>query len=271
MVGFLKKDIVVDIKSISFSRGSRLILDDVSITIPRGKITAIIGPSGCGKTTLLKIIGGQIIPDSGQVLINGKSLKGISRHNLYKIRRQIGVLFQSGALFSDMSVFDNVAFPLREHTNLSEAMIRDLVLIKLNAVGLRGAHNLMPTELSGGMNRRVALARTIALDPALIMYDEPFTGQDPISKGVLVKLIKLLNGDGSATSIIISHDIQDTLQIADYVYLITNGKVVGYGKPDELLASGNDWVQQFINGYPDGPVSFHYPAIALAEDLYGSS
>lgn len=259
---------IVDIEKVTFLRGEKAILDQVNVFIPKGKITAIMGPSGCGKTTLLRLIGGQILADSGVVRVFGSQISAISRKELYKLRRQMGMLFQSGALFTDLSVFENVAFPLRVHTNLPEGMIKDLVLMKLEAVGLRGAHNLMPSALSGGMVRRVALARAIILDPHIIMYDEPFTGQDPISMGVLVKLIKLLNDLLGLTTILVSHDIHETLSIADFVYLISKGKVVGSGTPEELKNSSNPWVQQFILGLPDGPVPFHYPANNYREDLF---
>lgn len=258
---------IAEIDRVSFFRGEKVILDQVNVNIIKGKITAIMGPSGCGKTTLLRLLGGQIIPDQGSVRVLGHQLNNISRKDLYKLRKQMGMLFQSGALFTDLSVFENVAFPLREHTNLTEDMVRDLVLMKLEAVGLRGACQLMPAELSGGMVRRVALARAIILDPSLIMYDEPFTGQDPISMGVLVKLIKLLNDLLGLTTVLVSHDIHETLSIADYVYLISNAKVVECGTPEELKNSSNPWVQQYIMGLPDGPVPFHYPANDYKEEL----
>lgn len=259
---------IIEIEKVTFLRGEKAILDQVNVSIPKGKITAIMGPSGCGKTTLLRLIGGQILPENGTIRVFGSSISTISRKELYKLRRQMGMLFQSGALFTDLSVFENVAFPLREHTNLPEDMIKDLVLMKLEAVGLRGAHALMPSALSGGMVRRVALARAIILDPHIIMYDEPFTGQDPISMGVLVKLIKLLNDLLGLTTILVSHDIHETLSIADFVYLLSNGNIVGSGTPEELKNSSNPWVQQFILGLPDGPVPFHYPADNYKEDLF---
>ena len=260
---------IVELEKVTFLRGERVILDQVDVTIPKSKITAIMGPSGCGKTTLLRLIGGQIFPDPehGSVRVFGSNISTISRSELYKLRKQMGMLFQSGALFTDLNVFENVAFPLREHTNLTEDMIKDLVLMKLEAVGLRGAHSLMPSALSGGMVRRVALARSIILDPHIIMYDEPFTGQDPISMGVLVKLIKLLNDLLGLTTILVSHDIHETLSIADYVYLLSNGKIVGCGTPEDLKNSINPWIQQFILGLPDGPVPFHYPADEYKKDL----
>lgn len=251
----------------SFSRGERVIYDDITMAFPRGKITAVMGPSGIGKTTLLRLIGGQLKPDSGQILFNGKNVPTLSRADLYSVRKQLSMLFQSGALFTDMTVEDNVAFPLREHTNLSDEIIRIIVLLKLEAVGLRGARNLYPAELSGGMARRAALARAIALDPSLIMFDEPFTGQDPISMGVIVRLIRKLNSALNLSSIVVSHDVQEVLGIADYVYIIANKTVVGHGTPNQLLADSSPLVQQFIHGKPDGPVPFHFPAESLWCDL----
>jgi phospholipid/cholesterol/gamma-HCH transport system ATP-binding protein len=251
---------VVEIRGMRFKRGSRIIFDGIDIDIPRGKVTAIMGPSGTGKTTLLRLIGAQLEPDAGTVKVMGKDIHSLGRESLYQTRRQMGMLFQSGALFTDMTVFDNVAFPLREHTDLPEEMVRDIVLMKLQAVGLRGAAQLHPSQLSGGMSRRVALARAIALDPGLIMYDEPFAGQDPISMAVLVQLVRLLNDAMGLTSIIVSHDVQETIGIADYAYVIAEGKVIGHGTPEMLANHRSDWVQQFIQGLPDGPVPFHYPA-----------
>ena len=236
--------------------------------IPRGKVTAIMGPSGTGKTTLLKLIGGQLKPDRGQVLVDGQDVHQLSHNELYALRRRMmGMLFQSGALLTDLSVYDNVAFPLREHTKLSESAIRHLVLLKLQAVGLRGARDLMPAELSGGMARRVALARALALDPQMIMYDEPFTGQDPISMGVLVKLIHDMNHALGLTSIVVSHDVRETASISDLIYVISDGKVVEQGTPEQLRQSSSDWVQQFMQGLADGPVPFHYPAEPILDDL----
>ena len=261
---------IVSIRNLSFSRGSRKIFDDISLDIERGKITAIMGPSGTGKTTLLKLIGGQLYPMSGHIHVDGKNVHRLKSSDLFNLRKRMGMLFQSGALLTDMNVFDNVAFPLREHTRLPEAMIRTLVLMKLHAVGLRGAHKLMPSELSGGMARRVALARAIALDPLMIMYDEPFTGQDPISMGALVHLIKSLNSALGLTSIIVSHDVQETAAIADYIYVLSEGKIVGQGTPAQLAQSDSAWVQQFMNGNADGPVPFHYPAPDYLDDLLAS-
>ncbi len=258
---------IVSISNLSFSRGARKIFDGIDLEIQRGKITAIMGPSGTGKTTLLKLIGGQLTPERGQITVDGLNVHRLPTRDLYTLRKRMGMLFQSGALLTDMSVYDNVAFPLREHTHLPESMIRTLVLMKLHAVGLRGAHRLMPNELSGGMARRVALARAIALDPMMIMYYEPFTGQDPISMGALVHLIKALNTTLGLTIIIVSHDVQETAAIADYIYVLSGGKVVGHGTPQQLAASDSEWVEQFMNGYADGPVHFHYPAPDYLDDL----
>jgi len=260
-------DYIVDLQQITFRRGSRLIFDGVDIRIPRGKVTGIMGPSGCGKTTLLRLIGAQLRPDSGAILVNGENIPELGREQLFAARQHMGMLFQSGALFTDLSVFENVAFPLRVHTQLSEDMIRDLVLLKLQAVGLRGARELMPDELSGGMKRRVALARAIALDPQLMMYDEPFVGQDPISMGVLVRLIRLLNDAMGLTSIVVSHDLAETASIADYLYVVDDGHVLGHGTPEELMNSDKPRIRQFMQGEPDGPVPFHYQAPDYLSDL----
>jgi phospholipid/cholesterol/gamma-HCH transport system ATP-binding protein len=235
--------------------------------IRRGRITAIMGPSGTGKTTLLKLIGAQLQPDRGEIRVDGLNVHALNQNDLYALRKRMGMLFQSGALLTDLNVFENVAFPLREHTRLPESIIRHLVLSKLQAVGLRGARDLMPAELSGGMARRVALARAIALDPMMIMYDEPFAGQDPISMGVLVKLIKTMNQAMGLTSIVVSHDVPETASIADYIYVIAEGKVVGHGTPEELGRTRSEWVGQFMRGLPDGPVQFHYPAPPYEQDL----
>lgn len=264
-----KLDNIIEIKNLYFSRPTRQIFDGINISVPRGKVTAVMGPSGSGKTTLLRLIGGQLRPESGSIIMDGESIPDLSRDHLYKLRCRMGMLFQSGALFTDMNVYENVAFPLREHTELPEELIRDIVLMKLQAVGLRGARLLMPAELSGGMARRVALARALCLDPDLIMFDEPFAGQDPISMAVLVDLIRLLNNSLGLTSIIVSHDVQETISIADYVYIIAEGKVVGEGTPEVLMESGTDWVRQFMQGLPDGPVPFHYPAKEYSKDLWG--
>lgn len=245
-----------------------MIFDNIDMDIERGKVTAIMGPSGTGKTTLLKLIGGQLRPDAGSVHVDGENVHKLSQSALYALRRRtMGMLFQSGALLTDLSVYDNVAFPLREHTSLSEQVIHHLILLKLEAVGLRGARNLMPAELSGGMARRVALARAIALDPEMIMFDEPFTGQDPISMGVLVKLIHDMNHALGMTSVVVSHDVNETASISDYIYVISNGKVEQSGTPVELKHSSSAWVQQFLGGVADGPVPFHYAAEPLMDDL----
>ena len=260
-------DELIRISGLSFSHGDRLLYDDISLTIPRGKITALMGPSGIGKTTLLRLMGGQIKPDAGQVLFDGQNVPELSRRELYTLRKRMSMLFQSGALFTGMTVFDNVAYPLREHTKLPEELLRTLVLMKLESVGLRGAEHLMPAELSGGMARRAALARAIALDPELIMYDEPFVGQDPITMAVLVKLIKELNDALGITSVIVTHDVKEVLSIADYAYIIANRKVVAHGTPDQLREEHNPEVEQFLKGLPDGPVPFHFPAGDLLQDL----
>lgn len=257
----------VEMSSMRFLRGERVIFKNVNLVIPRYKITAIMGPSGTGKTTLLRLISGLVHPDEGQVKVNGQNLAAMNDKQLIAMRRNMSMLFQSGALFTGMTVFDNVAFPLREHTALPASMIRDLVLMKLQAVGLRGARDLMPRELSGGMARRVALARAIALDPHMILYDEPFTGQDPIAMGVLIQLIRLLNDALNMTSVIVSHDVQETMSIADYVYIIADGEIISQGTPEELMVNHTPHVQQFIQGLPDGPVPFHYPAQDFGTDL----
>lgn len=260
-------DTIINIRGLTFRRGSRAIFDEVDLQIPRGKVTAIMGPSGTGKTTLLKLIGGQLRPDAGQILLDDANIPTLSRGELFIARERMGMLFQSGALFTDMSVFENVAFPIRVHTDLADDMVRDIVLMKLQAVGLRGAAELMPSELSGGMARRVALARAIALDPDIVMYDEPFTGQDPIAMGVLVNLIRRLNQALGHTSIIVSHDIKETLGIADYVYVLADARVIAQGTPQELADVDSDKVRQFMQGLPDGPVPFHYPAPDYLQEL----
>lgn len=257
----------VNIQGLYFSRNGRNVFSDIELNIPRGKITAIMGPSGCGKTTLLRLIGGQLKPERGNIQVDGKLINKLSRAQLYELRRKMGILFQSGALFTNLSVFENVAFPLREHTELPDFMIRDIVLMKLQSVGLRGAKNLMPNQLSGGMARRVALARAIALDPELIMYDEPFTGLDPIALGVIVKLISDLNKALGITSILVSHDVEEALSIADYIYVIASGKIIGQGTPEKVHIDKDPEVQQFLQGLPDGVVPFHYPAIDYNQDL----
>lgn len=258
---------LVAVKDLHFARGDRLVFDGIDIDIRRGKITAIMGPSGTGKTTLLKLIAGQLKPDAGSVTVDGLDVHALSRDRLFALRRRMGMLFQSGALLTDLDVFENVAFPVREHTNLTDAMIRNLVFMKLEAVGLRGARDLFPRELSGGMARRVALARAIVLDPMMVMYDEPFSGQDPISMGILVQLIRRLNEVLHLTSIIVSHDVPETASIADYIYVLSGGKVVGEGTPEELSKSGSEWVAQFMGGLADGPVPFHYPGRDYIDEL----
>ncbi len=261
-------DILVKIRDLHFSRGSRKIFDGLSLDIPRQGITAIMGPSGTGKTTLLKLIGGQLRPDQGFIEVDGLNVHQLSTKNLFALRKRMGMLFQSGALLTDLTVFENVAYPLREHTRLNEVMIRQLVLLKLNAVGLRGAAALMPSELSGGMARRVALARAISLDPMMIMYDEPFTGQDPISMGVLVSLISELNSALNICSIVVSHDVPETLSISDHAHIISDGKVVESGDSDSLQNSQSAWTHQFVHGDADGPVPFHYPAKPVLQELF---
>lgn len=258
---------LVEINGLNFAYGHRAILKGIDLSLPRGKVVAIMGGSGCGKTTLLRLIGGALRPTSGQVKVAGRVIHELSQEDLYAMRRKMGMLFQFGALFTDMSVYDNVAFQMREHTDLPEEIIRDLVLMKLHAVGLRGAHQLMPSELSGGMARRVALARMIALDPMLMMYDEPFAGLDPISLGVIGNLIRRLNDALGATSIVVTHDVQESLKIVDYVYFVSEGRIVHQGTPAEIQASTDAFVHQFVWGEEDGPVPFHYPAPPYAADL----
>ncbi len=262
-----ENEAVVKIRDLVFYRGNRAIFNGVSLDIRRGKVTAILGPSGTGKTTLLHLMGGLIRPDQGSIEVLGENVNEMASKALFKLRQKMGMLFQSGALFTDLSVFDNVAFALREHTHLPESMIRDIVLMKLEAVGLRGAAMLMPSQLSGGMSRRAALARAVSLDPQVMMYDEPFTGQDPISMGVVVKLVRLLNDALNLSSVIVSHDVQEVFSIADYVYIISGGKVIGHGTPQEMLETTEPQVEQFIHGRPDGPVPFHYPVVSMEEDL----
>lgn len=263
----LGDETLVEIRGLEFYRGDRAIFAGVDLDIRRGRVTAIMGPSGTGKTTLLKLIGGQLRPDAGTIVVDGEDVHRLDRRGLYRLRRRMGMLFQTGALLTDLTVFENVAFPIREHTRLAEGMIRDLVLMKLQAVGLRGARHLMPSELSGGMARRVALARAIALDPMMIMYDEPFTGQDPISMGALVQLIRRLNDVLRLTSIVVSHDVRETAAISDYIYVLSGGKVVDHGTPSALGTTSSPSVRQFMEGLPDGPVPFHYPAEDFLDDL----
>jgi phospholipid/cholesterol/gamma-HCH transport system ATP-binding protein len=258
----------VELAGVSFGYDPRRpILRGIDMTIPKGKVVAIMGGSGCGKTTILRLIGGQLRPQAGRVLVGGQSVPDLDRDALFALRRKIGMLFQFGALFTDLTVFENIAFALREHTNLPDELIRDLVLMKLNAVGLRGAAQLRPTELSGGMARRVALARAIALDPMLILYDEPFAGLDPISLGVVGQLIRELNDALGITSIVVTHDVYESLKIVDYLYFVSEGRIIAKGTPEEVKASSDPFVRQFVDGAPDGPVPFHYPAPPYAEEL----
>lgn len=258
---------LVQIRNLNYRIGNRVIHKDINLDIPRGKVTTIMGPSGCGKTTLLGLIGGQVRANSGQILVDGINVSQLDLDGLFELRKRMGMMFQSGALFTHLSVFDNVAFPLREHTRLSESMVRHIVLMKLQAVGLRGARDLFPGELSGGMARRVALARAIALDPTMIMYDEPFTGQDPITVGIIMQLIRLLNDTLGITSIIVSHDVQEVCTISDQLYMLSEGSVISHGTPDEMRHSSSEAVQQFMHAFPDGPVAFHYPAPDYYKDL----
>lgn len=258
---------LVELNNLTFGYGDRVILDNISLTIPRGKVTALMGASGGGKTTVLRLIGGQYRAQQGVLLFDGDDVTRMNQKELYAARRRMGMLFQFGALFADLNVFDNVAFPLREHTQLSEELIRDIVLMKLNAVGLRGARDLRPSDLSGGMARRVALARAIALDPELVMYDEPFAGLDPISLGTAARLIRQLNDTMGLTSVFVSHDLEETFAIADQVIILANGKVAMAGTPDEVKQSTDPLVHQYVNALPDGPVRFHYPGPTVAEDF----
>ena len=258
---------LVEFKDVTFGYGARAILDNVSFVVPRGKVTALMGASGGGKTTVLRLIGGQLRAQHGAVLFDGQEVGAMAQPALYAARRRMGMLFQFGALFTDMSVLDNVAFPLREHTQLPEALVRDIVLMKLDAVGLRGARDLMPSEVSGGMARRVALARAIALDPDLVMYDEPFAGLDPISLGTAARLIRQLNDTLGLTSIVVSHDLEETFRIADHVIILANGGIAAQGRPDEVRVSADPLVHQFVNALPDGPVRFHYPGVSVEDDF----
>ena len=259
---------LVDIRNVDFRYGTRSILSNLSLGIPRGKVTAIMGGSGCGKTTLLNLIGGRLRPTTGQVIVDGLSVPDLTKAELFALRKRMGMLFQTGALLTDLSVFENVAFPIREHTNLPEVLLRHVILMKLQTVGLRGARDLMPSELSGGMARRVALARAIAFEPMMIMYDEPFTGLDPISKGVIAKLIRELNDALGITSIVVSHDVTETCAISDYAYLMGDGRIIGQGTPQEVQQSKSEHVRQFMDGLPDGPVPYTYPAKKYTDDLF---
>jgi phospholipid/cholesterol/gamma-HCH transport system ATP-binding protein len=263
----VSEETLVDIQSVSFAYGRRPILKGISLRVPRGKVVAIMGASGSGKTTLLRIIGGQLRPQSGTVSVAGEAIHELDTEGLYRMRRRMSMLFQFGALFTDMSVFENVAFPLREHTSLPPRMIRDLVLMKLEAVGMRGAHRLMPAELSGGMARRVALARAVVLDPMLVMYDEPFAGLDPIALAVVGQLVRKMNDALGATSIVVTHDVLESLTIVDYMYFISDGVIVGEGTPDAIRRSELPYVKQFVQGETDGPVPFHYPARPYPQDV----
>jgi len=258
---------LVEVENVTFGYDERQILKNINLVVPRGRVVAIMGLSGCGKTTLLRLIGGALRPDQGEIRVAGRTVNRLSHDELFALRRKMGMLFQFGALFTDLSSFDNVAFQMREHTNLPEPLIRDLALMKLQAVGLRGAAELMPSELSGGMARRVALARSIALDPMLMMYDEPFTGLDPISLGVIGQLIRRLNDSLGATSIVVTHDVAEALDLVDYVYYMSAGKVEFHGTPDEVRRARLASLRQFVYGEPDGPVPFHYPAPEYRQDL----
>jgi phospholipid/cholesterol/gamma-HCH transport system ATP-binding protein len=262
---------LVELRNLTFGYGERVILDNVTLDVPRGKVTALMGASGGGKTTILRLIGGQNKAQSGELLFDGHDVTLMDQEQLYAARRRMGMLFQFGALFADLSVYENVAFPLREHTDLSEELIRDIVLMKLNAVGLRNARDLMPSEVSGGMARRIALARAIALDPELVMYDEPFSGLDPISLGTAARLIRHLNDAMGLTSIFVSHELEQTFAISDHVIILANGKIATQGTPEEVRKSTDPLVYQYVNALPDGPVRFHYPGVSVAEDFGGGS
>lgn len=269
--GTTGEEILVDIRDVHFSRGNRPILKGITMPIRRGQVTAIMGGSGSGKTTLLNLIGGRIKPDRGTLTVDGQSVPDLNTKELFALRKRMGMLFQSGALLTDLSLFENVAFPIREHTRLPESLLRKVVLMKLETVGLRGARALMPSELSGGMARRAALARAIALEPMMIMYDEPFTGLDPISKGVIAKLIRELNQSLGITSVLVSHDVAEACMISDYAYLIGDGRIIGQGTPAEVQKSDSEHVRQFMDGLPDGPVPYQYPAGDYLEDLMKST
>ena len=264
-----KLDEIASLKEVSFSYSpdQRTILNGLNMSFKRGQVTAVMGGSGCGKTTVLRLLGGQVVANTGKVLFDGEDIGSLNHQGLVRVRRKMGMLFQFGALFTDLRGLENVAFPLREHTNLDEAMIQDLVMMKLNAVGLRNARDLMPSEISGGMSRRAALARAIALDPPLIMFDEPFAGLDPIALGVTAHLIRDMNDALGATSIVVTHDVPETFEIADYVYFIAGGKIAAHGTPQELMRSNDLFVRQFIDAQPDGPVPFHYPGLAIDQDF----
>jgi len=262
---------LLEIQDVHFSFGDNEIYRGLNLQVHKGQVAAIIGPSGCGKSTLLNFVGGRLYPNSGSVICDGVAVNTLRRKELFELRQRLGMMFQASALLTDFSVFENVAFPVRQNTNLSDALVRHLVLMKLEMVGLRGARDLMPAELSGGMARRVALARAIAMDPMLVMYDEPFTGLDPISMGVIVKLIREVNDTLGMTSLVVTHDVREACTIADYMYLLGDGRVIGEGTPDEMLESDVPDIRQFMNGLPDGPVRYHYPAPDYADDFLGES
>ena len=258
---------LIEVRDLHFAYGKRKILKGINLSIPKGKLVAILGASGVGKTTLLRLIGGQLRPDRGEVRIAGEVVHKLDEDGLYHLRRKMGMMFQMGGLFSDMDMFENIAFPMREHTDLPEGLIHDLVLMKLQAVGLRGARRLMPAELSGGMGRRVALARAIALDPMLVMYDEPFAGLDPISLNVIGNLVRQFNDALGTTSIIVTYDVLESLKVVDYVYILADGVVLAEGTAADVRASEDPFVRQFINALPDGPMAFHYPSKPYKADL----
>ena len=260
-------DNLIEIRDLRFAHGRRAVLEGLDLDIPKGKVVAILGASGCGKTTLLQLIGGALKPASGSVKVCGHEVHALDHDGLYRLRRQIGMMFQKGGLFSDLTVFENIAFPMREHTQLPDAIIADLVKMKLHAVGLRGAHGLYPTELSGGMSRRVALARAIALDPDLVIYDEPFAGLDPITLNVICHLIRTLNDALGGTSVVVTYDVPEAVQLADYLYVMGEGRIMGHGPTKEMLASEDPFVRQFLHAQPDGPVPFHFPARPIGEQL----
>ncbi|WP_394755234.1 ABC transporter ATP-binding protein [Rhodoferax sp.] len=258
---------LVELRNLTFGYGEQVVLDNISLSVPRGKVTALMGASGGGKTTILRLIGGQNRARSGEMLFDGQDVTPMNQTQLYAARRRMGMLFQFGALFADLSVFENVAFPLREHTDLSDALIRHIVLMKLNAVGLRGARDLMPSDLSGGMARRIALARAIALDPELVMYDEPFSGLDPISLAIAARLIRQLNDSMGLTSVFVSHELEQTFAISDHVIILANGKIAAQGTPEQVRQSSDPLVYQYVNALSDGPVRFHYPGPSMEEDF----
>jgi len=260
-------DNLIEIRDLHFAYGKRPVLNGLDLDIPKGKVVAILGASGCGKSTLLQLIGGALKPARGSVKVCGHEVHALDQEALYRLRRQIGMMFQQGGLFSDLTVFENIAFPMREHTQLPEDIIADLVKMKLNAVGLRGARRLYPTELSGGMSRRVALARAIALDPSLVIYDEPFAGLDPITLNVICNLIRTLNDALGSTSVVVTYDVTEAVKLADYLYVMGEGRIMGHGPTREMLASGDPFVHQFLHAEPDGPVPFHFPARPIGEEL----